>query len=163
MTSGTVVTQGSELFVVETASASDPVITKFVCPTGISGLGGPKDELETTCLDTVGDKTYVPGLGSPGDISVSFNFIPRSGSHQFLLTLKELGTVLKWIVCLSESGDDPTMDTDLEFVAPSTRTSFRFDAFIKDVNLDVATNTIVKGTMVLKRSGPVIPFFFSPT
>lgn len=163
MTLGVVKSQGSELFVVETASASDPTITKFVCPTGISGLGGPKDEIETTCLDTTDDKTYVPGLGTPGEVSVPFNFVPRDGSHQFLFVLKDAGTVMHWLVGLSESSTDPTMDTDLEFVAPSDRTSFRFDAFIKDVNIDVASNAIVKGTMTLKRSGAVKTFFFSPT
>lgn len=162
MTTGTVRTQGSELFVIETISISDPNIMKMACPTGITGLGGPKDQIEDTCLDTVGDKTFKAGLGTPGQVTVPFNLIPRDGSHQILLTLKELGTVLKWIACLSESGTDPTMDTDLEFVAPTDRTSFRFDAFVSDVNIDIATNAIVKGTLVLQRSGSVTPFFYAP-
>jgi hypothetical protein len=155
-------TQGTELFMIETASVSDPVVTKLACPTGISGLGGPKDQIETTCLDTVDDKTFEPGLGNPGQVSVPFNLIPRNGSHQFLFTLQRLGTVLKWIACLSESGTDPTMDTDLEFVAPTDRTSFRFDAFISDVNIDMAGNEIVRGTLTLQRSGAVTPFFYTP-
>lgn len=162
MTIGTVKTQGTELFVIETASVSDPVVTKFVCPTGITGLGGAKDQIESTCLDTEEDKEFIAGLGNPGQVSVPFNLIPRDGSHQFLFTLKQLGTVLKWIVCLSESGTDPTMDTDLEFVAPTDRTSFRFDAFISDVNIDIAGNEIVRGTLTLQRSGAVTPFFYTP-
>lgn len=163
MTIGTVRTQGTELFMIETASASEPVITKMACPTGISGLGGAKDQIETTCLDTTGDKEFVAGLGNPGAVSVPFNLIPRDGSHQFLFTLKELGTVLKWIACLSESSTDPTMDSDLEFEAPGDRTSFRFDAFISDVNIDMATNEIVRGTLTLQRSGSVIPYFYTPS
>lgn len=162
MTTGTVLTQGTELFVIETVSISDPNIMKMACPTGVTGLGGAKDQIEDTCLDTTGDKTYKGGLGNPGQVSVPFNLIPRDGSHQILLTLKELGTVLKWIVCLSESGTDPTMDTDLEFVAPTNRTSFRFDAFISDVNIDIATNEIVRGTLTLQRSGSVTAFFYTP-
>lgn len=162
MTTGTVKTQGTELFMIETASASDPVITKMACPTGISGLGGAKDQIEDTCLDNTTDKTFVAGLGTPGQVSVPFNLIPRDGSHQFLFTLKELGTVLKWIACLSESGTDPTMDTDFEFVAPTDRTSFRFDAYIADVNIDMATNDIVRGTLTLQRSGAVTPYFYVP-
>lgn len=162
MTTGTVKTQGTELFMIETASASDPVITKMACPTGISGLGGAKDQIEDTCLDNLVDKTYVSGLGSPGQVSVPFNLIPRDGSHQFLFTLKEAGTVLKWMMCLSESATDPTMDTDLEFVAPADRTSFAFDAYIADVNIDVANNEIVRGTLTLQRSGAVTPTWYTP-
>jgi len=162
MTTGTVKTQGTELFMIETASASDHVITKMACPTGVTGLGGAKDQIEDTCLDTTGDKTFKGGLGNPGQVSVPFNLIPRDGSHQFLFTLKEQGDVLKWIVCLSESTTDPTMDTDFEFVAPTDRTSFKFDAFISDVNIDIATNEIVRGTLTLQRSGSVTPFFYTP-
>lgn len=162
MTVGTVKTQGSELFMIETVSASDPVVTKFTCPTGISGLGGAKDQIETTCLDTTEDKTFEAGLGNPGTVSVPFNLIPRDGSHQFLFTLKRAGTTLKWIVCLSESGTDPTMDTDLAFVPPTDRSSFAFDAFISDVNIDIATNEIVRGTLTLQRSGAVVFTPYTP-
>jgi tail tube protein len=162
MTVGTIATQGTELFMIETASASDPVITKMACPTGITGLGGPKDQIEDTCLDTTDDKTYKAGLGNPGQVSVPFNLIPRDGSHQFLFVLKAAGTVLKWIACLSESATDPTMDTDLEFVAPTDRSSFKFDAYISDVNIDIANNEIVRGTLTLQRSGAVTFFGYTP-
>lgn len=162
MTVGTVKTQGTELFMIETASASDPTITKMACPTGITGLGGPKDQIEDTCLDNTIDKTFVAGLGTPGQVSVPFNFIPRDSSHQFLFTLKEQGDVLHWIACLSESATDPTMDSDLAFIAPTDRSSFAFDAYISDVNIDIATNEIVKGTLTLQRSGAVVPYFYTP-
>lgn len=162
MTTGTLRTQGSELYVIETASVSDPTITKFTCPTGINGLGGARDQLEDTCLDNTGDKTYLAGLGNPGQVTVPFNLVPREVSHQILFTLKAAGTVLKWIACLSESTTAPTMDTDLEFVAPADRTSFRFDGFISDVNIDIATNEVVRGTMTIQRSGDVTPFFYDP-
>jgi hypothetical protein len=163
MTLGTVKTQGTELFMIETASASDPTVTKLTCPTGISGLGGPKDQIEDTCFDNTTDKTFVAGLGNPGQVSVPFNLIPRDGSHQFLFALKEAGDVLHWIACLSESTTDPTMDTDLAFVAPNDRSSFKFDAYISDVNIDMATNDIVRGTLTLQRSGSVTFFGYTPS
>lgn len=162
MTTGTVRTQGTHLFFIQSESESDPVITKLVCPTGVSGLGGAKDQTETTCLDTTGDKEYVAGLGNPGQISVPFNLIPRDLSHQVLFTLKEKGTVLKWLACLSESTSVPTMDTGEEFVVPTDRTSFAFDAYISDVSIDIATNDIVKGTLTLQRSGSVAPHWYVP-
>jgi hypothetical protein len=162
MTVGTVVSQGTELFFVDTVTTTDPTIVKMACPTGITGLGGPKDEIEDTCLDNTTDKTFKAGLGNPGDISVPFNLVPRDGSHQNLFTILEAGTVLNWIECLSESATDPTIDTDGAFVAPADRSSFAFQAFIKDVNIDVATNDLVRGTLTLKRSGSVTFTAYTP-
>lgn len=161
MTTGTVRTQGTELFFIN-PDAISPAVVKLVCPTGVQGLGGPRDQIESTCLDTTDDKTYVAGLGNPGQVSVPFNLIPRESSHQDLFTLKDAGTVLHWLACLSESATDPTMDTDHAFVPPNDRTSFAFDAFIKDVNIDVATNEIVRGTLTLQRSGAVVPTWYTP-
>lgn len=163
MTVGTVTTQGTHLFMIEALSASDPAITKMVCPTGISGLGGPRDQTDITCLDTTGDKEFSPGLGNPGQVTVPFNLIPRDLSHQILFELKEAGTVLKWLACLSESETAPTaIDSDLDFVRPTDRTCLGFDAYIADVNIDIATNDIVKGTLILQRSGSVRPTWFTP-
>ena len=74
MTEGVVKTQGTELFTVDALSSSVASVLKFECPTGITGLGGAADQIETTCLDTVGDKEFTRGLGNPGQVSVPFNF-----------------------------------------------------------------------------------------
>jgi hypothetical protein len=163
MTIGTVRTQGTELFFVNPLG-SDPVISKLACPTGITGLGGPADQIESTCLDTVGEKTFASGLKSPGQVSVPFNLIPRDTSHQDLFRLKETGDVLSWLAALSESTTDPTeIDSDDQIVPPTDRTSFGFQAYISDVNIDIATNEIVRGTLTLQRSGPVTPTWYTPT
>lgn len=162
MTIGTVRTQGTELFFIDTVTSSDADLVKLACPTGITGLGGARDQIEDTCLDTTGDKTFLAGLGNPGQVSVPFNLIPRDDSHHRLLQLKESGDVLDWLACLSESSTDPTLDGSGAFVRPSDRTSFGFDAFISDVNVDIATNEIVRGTLTLQRSGSVTPFWYVP-
>jgi hypothetical protein len=162
MTIGTVVSQGTELFFVDTLSSSVPEIVKMACPTGITGLGGAKDQIEDSCLDTVGDKTFKAGLGNPGTVTVPFNLVPRDGSHQVLFQLKDAGTVLKWIECLSESETDPTLDTDDTFIAPTDRSSFEFEGYIADVTIDAATNDLVRGTMLIQRSGSVVFNAFTP-
>ena len=163
MTVGTVKTQGTHLYLLDNVSQSEPVMIKFACPTGISGLGGPKDQIEDTCLDALVDKTFVGGLGNPGQVTVPFNLIPREASHQLLFDLKESGDVLKWIACLSESQTPPTIDSGAgEFEPPADRTSFQFDAYISDVNIDIATNEIVRGTLILQRSGVVTPTWYEP-
>lgn len=158
---GTVKTQGTHLYLIDRTTSSQAAIVKFACPTGISGLGGPKDQTESTCLDQTQDKTFVAGLGNPGEVSVPFNLIPGSFSHQAIFDLKESGDTLSWISCLSESDTAPTLDSNDEFDPPADRTSFAFQAYIADVNIDIAGNDIVRGTMTLQRSGPVIPTWFN--
>jgi hypothetical protein len=162
MTTGVVKTQGTELFFLDTLTSSVAEAVKLACPTGITGLGGAADQIEDTCLDNTTDKTYQRGLGNPGQVSVPFNLIPRDVSHQLLFDLKDDGRVLKWIACLSESTTDPTVDTDDTFIAPADRTSFEFDGYIADVNIDVATNEIVRGTLTIQRSGTVTPTWYTP-
>lgn len=157
MTTGTVKTQGTELFVIDASvTSSEEEMYKMACPTGITGLGGPRDQIEDTCLDTTDEKTYVAGLGNPGPVSVPFNLIPRNSSHQFLFAWKDSGANMKWLACLSESEEQPTVTTDGEFAKPTTRTTIAFTAYVSDVNIDIATNEIVRGTLTLQRSGPVV-------
>ena len=162
MTTGVVKTQGTELFLNNPLN-TDPTLEKFACPTGISGLGGAADQIEDTCLDNTTDKTYQRGLGNPGQVSVPFNFIPRDTSHQDVLTaLKTDGRVLSWLIAFSESTAQPTLDTDGVFARPATRTTALLSAYISDVNIDIANNEIVRGTMTLQRSGAVDWQFWTP-
>lgn len=157
MTTGTVRTQGTEVFFVDNSvTSSQPDLIKLACPTGVQGLGGAKDQIETTCLDTIGDKEYAGGLGNPGVVTIPFNLIPREFSHQVLFELKRTGIDLQWIACLSEGTEQPTVDSDGTITPPAGRSSFGFQGYIADVNIDVATNEIVRGTLTVQRSGNVV-------
>jgi hypothetical protein len=150
-------TQGTHLFMLNPLG-SDPTIVKLVCPTGVSGLGGPADQLETTCLDNLVDKSFIRGLGTPGQVTVPFNLLPDEVSHQDLFTLKDAGVDITWLLCLSESQTAPSvLDSEGLMVPPSDRTCFAFTGYIADVNIDVAGNTIVTGTLLVQRSGAVTP------
>lgn len=163
MTTGLVKTQGTELFFVDASvSTSAPDLVKMSCPTGVQGLGGAKDQIESTCLDATTDKEFVGGLGNPGTVTVPFNLIPRDFSHQTLFVLKDAGTSLNWIACLSDGTEDPTVDSDGIIIAPTLRSSFKFTGYIADVNIDIATNEIVRGTLTIQRSGPVGFFGYTP-
>ena len=152
----TVKTQGTKLYFVDTLTSSVPAVIELACPTGITGLGGAADQIETTCLGATVDKTYTRGLGNPGQVSVPFNLIPSAASHQLLFELKEAGTTVNWLACLSDGVAAPTtLDSNDRIVPPNDRTSFGFDGYIADINIDVATNEIVRGTLTLQRSGSV--------
>jgi hypothetical protein len=148
-------TQGTELYFVD-PTAVLPSVIKMACPTGVTGLGGPADQIETTCLGA-NEKTYVQGLFTPGQVSIPFNLDPQAASHQDLFDLKEAGDNLNWIVCLSDGTGTPTLDSDSDFVAPATRSSIKFVGYIADLNIDLATNEIVRGTLTVQRSGSVTP------
>jgi len=152
----TVKTQGTKLYFVDMLTSSVGAIIELACPTGITGLGGAADQIETTCLNATTDRTYTRGLGNPGQVSVPFNLIPTNASHQLLFDLKEAGTTVNWLACLSDGTTAPnTLDSNDRIIAPANRTSFGFDAYIADVNIDIATNEIVRGTLTLQRSGAV--------
>lgn len=148
-------TQGTELYFVD-PTAVMPSVIKMACPTGVTGLGGPADQIETTCLGA-NEKTYVQGLFTPGQVSIPFNLDPQATSHQDLFDLKEAGDNLNWIVCLSDGTGTPTLDSDSDFVAPAARSSIKFVGYIADLNIDLATNEIVRGTLTVQRSGSVTP------
>jgi hypothetical protein len=150
MTTGVLKTQGTELFFV-----SSGAVVKLACPTGITGLGGAADQIEVTCLDTLDDKEYRRGLGNPGSVSVPFNLIPTDASHQVLFDLQDSGDVISWLIGFSDATTDPTLDSNDNFVVPASRTCAQFQAYVSDVNVDIATNEIVRGTLTLQRSGTV--------
>ena len=142
-------TQGTNLFFIDSAA-----VVTMQCPTGITGLGGTRDQIETTCLNATDDKAYVSGLGNPGQVSVPFVFDPSAASHQTLLELHDSGDVTSFAIGFSDGTAVPTI-TSGEMVFASTRTYAQFDAFVADVAIDVATNEVVRGTLTLQRSGTV--------
>lgn len=142
-------TQGTELYFIH-----DDDVVKLKCPTGISGLGGAKDQIESTCLDATEDKTFIAGLGNPGQVSVPFNLDPQHASHQVLFDMKEAGDNAEFIICLSDGNAAPTIATGT-LTSPTGRTSAKFTAYVADVEIDISTNTIVTGTLTLQRSGAV--------
>lgn len=142
-------TQGTEIYFIDNAA-----VLKLTCPTGITGLGGTRDQIETTCLDNSDDKTYVSGLGNPGQVSVPFVFKPTEASQQALFDLHDSGAVTEWLIGFSDGTVAPTIVSG-ELVISTARTSAKFDGFVADVNVDIATNEIVRGTMTIQRSGNV--------
>ena len=146
----TVKTQGTKLYFVD-----DTSVVELSCPTGVTGLGGAADQIETTCLADLTDRTYTRGLGNPGQVSVPFNLIPSDASHQLLFDLKDAGAVINWLACLSDGVAAPTVVVGGVITPPASRTSFGFNAYVADVQIDVSTNEIVRGTLTLQRSGPV--------
>lgn len=141
-------TQGTNLYFIDAGQ-----VKTMTCPTGITGLGGTRDQIETTCLNATDDKSYVSGLGNPGQVSVPFVF-ENVADHKLLLALHDSGDVTDWMIGLSDGTTTPTVVSG-QLVMASTRSAASFDAFVADINIDFATNEVVRGTMTLQRTGSV--------
>jgi hypothetical protein len=152
MTVGTLKTQGTELFFANPLTTAIDLL-KVACPTGITGLGGPADQLDDTCLDST-ERTFKQGLKNPGAITVPVNFIPSSPSHQALIALYNGGQTVSWLIAMSDGTTDPTtLNSAQLIVPPANRSSIRFDGYVSDFNIDIATNEIVRATVTIQRSG----------
>lgn len=141
-------TQGTNLYFIDSAA-----VKTMTCPTGITGLGGTRDQIETTCLNATDDKSYVSGLGNPGQVSVPFVF-ENVADHKLLLALHDSGEVTDWMIGLSDGSTVPTIVSG-QLTMATTRSAASFDAFVADINVDFATNEVVRGTMTLQRTGSV--------
>lgn len=148
MTTGVVRTQGTRLYF----SNSGTEIHKVACPTGITGLGGAADQIDKTCLDSA-EREYERGMLNPGPVTVPVNLIPRSDAHQALISLRESGETISWMIVLSDqSGTPNSLDTDGRLVSPGS-TTVEFLGYLADMTVDAAINEIVRATLTIQRSG----------
>lgn len=162
-------TQGTHLYLVDRTVAASPKLVKFSCPTGITGIGsGGTDEIDTTCLDAVSNKTFELGLSDPGSVSVPFILESKDASHRFMFASAKTKSNVEVIICLSDGTAEPTIGaTDPKKVVPPTDRSYlMFVAGVKTPQLDIAGNEVIRGTMELRLSGDVTrggPVFDEPT
>jgi hypothetical protein len=141
--------QKTELYYASAATTT----SKVAAITGIQGLGGARDQIDTTTLDDT-DRTFEPGFGNPGQVTVTFNLKSDSTVHSALLALKDAGTTVSWGIYSAQTTTAPTaVGSAMQTVVD--RTSAIFDGYVADVNIDIAGNDIWKATMVIQRSGTV--------
>lgn len=157
MTTGVIETKGTKLYFADpiSASSSDPdgvVILAVACPTAITGLGGAKPQINKSCIDSE-EEEFFPGRPNPGPVNVPFNVIPRSAAHQALIALDASSEIISWMVVFSDQTAAPTsVDSDGRLVSPG-ETSVEFLGYVADLNFDINQNEIVRGTLVIQRTG----------
>lgn len=144
-------TQGTKVYFI------DPADDSLVEVTGITTFnpgGSPADQIETTSL-TDSAKTFMRGLRTPGQASMEINADPTNASHLRLHELAQDDTVdqIKWVIGWSDGSAAPTVDSDGNFVLPTSRTWFEFQGYVADFPLDFSTNSVVKSTVQIQRTG----------
>ena len=153
-----ILSQGTQIYAL-VPSAANPAafeILEIECATAFSPGGNPADQIETTCLSqTV--RSYMRGLRTPGQASLTLNADPRNPSHVRLHQLAEDDSIenVSWAVGWSDGkGIAPTINTaEDDFELPTTRTWFIFDGYVSDFPFDFAANTVVTTAATIQRSG----------
>lgn len=143
-------TKGTELFLIDPTGT--PSAIKIGCPTGISGLGGAKSQIETTCLDS-DEQEFVAGFAQPGAVTVNLDFDPTLISHADLWALAESGESRTWVIGFSDGTAPPTVAVGPVITFPATRTFIEFTGYVSDLPLDFALNSVIKSAMQIQRSG----------
>ncbi len=152
--------QGSELYFVDSDTKE---VVKVECPTGFTPGGAPADQLEDTCIDDT-TKTYKKGLRTPGSATINLLADPKYTSHIRLYELyildSDVNTDIEFAIGWSDGkGIAPTVDSDGQFVFPTTRTWLPFAGYISDFPFDFQANTLVSSAVTVQQSGirPWIP------
>lgn len=103
-----ILTQGTQIFVLA-PTVADPAVFEVLeieCATAFSPGGNPADQIEDTCLSAT-VRSYLRGLRTPGQASLSLNADPRNASHIRLHQLSEDDSIenLEWAVGWSDGKD----------------------------------------------------------
>lgn len=148
-------TQGTQIFVID-PRGSDPAILTIDCVTGFNPGGSPKSQIDDTCLDETEAMNYRSGLMTPGQATININADPENDSHIALYEMFTDPTVenLKFAVGWSDGKNIlPTIDSNEDFDAPTTRTWFLYEGYISDFPFDFQGNAVVSTVITIQRNG----------
>lgn len=143
-------TQGTELYAIDPVG---PALIEVGCFTSLDVDPGAEEQLEDTCMPSL-VRTYLAGLPNNGTATFELNWDPSDASHTRLYALK--GTNIKWAVGESDgTGVDPTVDSNGDFVLPSTRSWLDFEGFISNFPWNRALSSVTKSPISVTISGAV--------
>ncbi|NWN92297.1 phage tail protein [Marinobacter adhaerens] len=149
-----ILSQGTNVYVLD-PNGGTPKVLKVECATSLSPGGDPADQIEDTCLEAH-ERSYKPGLRTPGQATMGLNADPKNDSHLTLYNLSRQNPspVLKFAVGWSDGTDAPTISSGSDdFDLPETRTWFTFQGYIADFPFDFSQNTVVTTELSIQRSG----------
>lgn len=143
-------TKGTSLYLIDPRAIA---LYKFHCPKGIDDPGVTIPEVDATCLDSEGMESD-PGMPSTGAVSVTFDFDVAVASHLLLQELIAEAVKPLWALGYSDGTDNPTVDSNGEFILPATRSWKNYGpAYVAGLSESFAVNQNVASTMSFKPSG----------
>lgn len=144
------VTKGTVIYFIDPENGE---VVAVECATAVNPGTSPKDQIEDTCLEST-ERSYKPGLRTPGQGSISINADPENASHIRMHELYEDDTVedTKWAIGWGDGVEPPTVDSNGDWVFPTTRTFYAFNAYISDFPFDFQLNAVVTSEVALQRT-----------
>lgn len=100
-----ILAQGTHIYFIDPV---DDSVVQVECATTFSPGGAPADQIEDTCLEDF-ERSYKPGLRTPGQASMGINADPNNTSHIRMHELSEENPqpTLKWAVGWSDGTAAP--------------------------------------------------------
>lgn len=142
-------TKGTRLYVID---PRDDSLVTLECPKSITGLGLTTPQISTTCLESEAEE-FQPGMPSPDAATIGLDFDTAKASHMLIEELNELQLTAKWAIGFSDGVAPPTVDTDGDFILPTTRSWITFEGYVADLPMDFALNAVVQSNFTVQQSG----------
>lgn len=144
--------QGTQIYFID---PDDSTVMEIKGVTSHNPGGTAKDQVEdTTIADSA--RSYLGGLGTPGQAAFGLNADPEEPSHIRLFELSQENSERKYKFAVGWSdgkGIAPTADSNGDFVLPTTRTWYVFTGYVADFPFDFAINAVVSSAVNVQRSG----------
>lgn len=102
----------------------------------ISGPGVDFGDVDTTCMDSSSNyRTFVPGLGDGGEVTLSLVYDPAAASHVEIAGSAADRTIHYWTICHGTSAGDA--DSFYGYVKSIAREIVMDDVITADVTIKV--------------------------
>lgn len=146
-------TQGTQLYIIDPGASGDAEILVVECATSVDGVGGAREQIETTCLEDIA-RQYEAGLVTPETVTVTINFDPRNESHVRLHELYREGIKFDMAIAWGDGTDAPTLASDGTFDFPTSRTFIEaLQTYVSNLPFNFALNSVVTSSMTFQLSG----------
>lgn len=147
-------TQGTDLYLIDPEDGS---LLEIACTTSIDSAGATRavSTIPTCLADTTGAASKSPGELTPATLTFGLNADPSEPSHIRLHELLIEGAEeIKFALGWSDGTADPTVDSNIVFVLPSTRTWLTFSGFVSAFPFNFAANAVVATTVSVELDSP---------
>lgn len=104
----------------------------------ITGPGVDFGDVDTTCLDSSSNyRTFVPGLGDAGEVTLALVYDPAHASHKILAEAAVNRTSKVWTVYHGSSSND----------------SDTFTGYVKSISREIPLDDLITADVTLKVTG----------
>lgn len=146
-------TQGTQVYIIDPGATGGPEVLELGCVTSIDGLENNREQLDATCLDSEA-RVYEPGMPTPGQATLGFNFDPQDPSHLRMYDLWRAGTKFEMAIGFGDGTAPPTLGSDDLFNLPSTRSWLvAHQVYFANIPLNLALNALVTASVTVQLSG----------